>query len=139
MTDNISKTQRSLNMRNVRSRDTSIEIEVRRTIHAAGLRFRLHDKKLPGNPDIVLPRHRSVIFVNGCFWHNHEGCRRAKLPSTNSQLWANKIARNVSHDIQCINALHEMGWNTKIVWGCQVKQDTQRVIDELMNDEAATV
>jgi DNA mismatch endonuclease (patch repair protein) len=131
MADNLTKAQRSRNMCLVKSRDTSTEIAVRQLLHAAGLRFRLHVTALPGKPDIVLPRHRTVVFVHGCLWHQH-GCKRSRMPATNTDFWARKIARNVDRDAEHVLALREAGWRVETVWGCQVSQDTERVIAALL-------
>lgn len=131
MADNLSRAQRSRNMRLVKSRDTSPELGARRLLHAAGLRFRLHVAILPGKPDIVLPRHRMAVFVHGCLWHQH-GCKRSQMPATNTNFWTRKIARNVERDTEHILALRRAGWRVETVWGCQVSQDTEHVIAELL-------
>lgn len=99
---------------------TAPEMAVRRYLHAAGLRFRLHDKRLPGRPDIVLPRFRTAIFVHGCFWHRHEGCRFATTPSTNKDFWNAKFSSNVARDARKERQIRALGWRVEIVWECEV-------------------
>lgn len=112
---------RSRNMRAVRAKNTAPEMRVRRLLHAMGYRFRLHHRDLPGTPDIVLPRHRTVIFVHGCFWHQHPGCKKATAPKTRVEFWAEKFERNIARDRLKETALREMGWQVLIVWECDTK------------------
>lgn len=112
---------RSYTMRQVKSKNTAPELTVRKLLHRAGFRFRLHRDDLPGKPDIVLPKYRLAIFVHGCFWHRHPGCRRASTPATNQDYWIKKFARNTSNDAQNIFELHSRGWKTLILWECEVK------------------
>lgn len=107
-------------MRAVRSRDTKPELRVRSVLHRAGYRFRVHRRDLPGSPDIVLPKYRTVIFVHGCFWHGHEGCRRATLPSTRAGFWREKIERNIARDAAAEAALHHLGYRTVTLWECEL-------------------
>lgn len=116
---------RSALMRRVRQKDTAPEIAVRKTLHNVGFRFRLHRRDLPGSPDIVLPRHRKVIFVHGCFWHGHEGCPRAALPKTRSEFWSDKIGRNKARDANAEARLKDLGWEVLVVWQCQTKPATE--------------
>lgn len=113
---------RSRIMASIGPRDTVPELTVRRALHAAGLRFRLHAVSLPGRPDIVLPRFRSVVFVHGCFWHRHIGCRRSTIPRTNRAWWAVKLRRNRARDRRNQRALHELGWRVFVVWECEVER-----------------
>lgn len=108
-------------MRRIRKRDTKPELVVRRLAHALGFRFRLHRCDLPGTPDLVLPRHRSVIFVHGCFWHQHRGCRLARQPKTRLEYWLPKLARNVERDLRTRNALEAAGWRCLVVWECETR------------------
>jgi len=108
-------------MSSVRSKNTKPEIIVRKLLHAMGYRFRLHREDLPGSPDIVLPKYKTVIFVHGCFWHGHEGCPRAKLPKTNVDFWKEKIERNVARDRKDIKCLNALGWKPVVIWSCEVK------------------
>jgi len=118
-TDNLTPEQRSERMRRVRQAGTRPEMTVRRRLHAMGYRFRLHRRDLPGSPDIVLPRARKVIFVHGCFWHRHAGCRRATTPKTNTGYWIPKLEENQARDAKAILALHALGWSVHVVWECE--------------------
>lgn len=118
----------------VKGKDTKPEILVRKWLHAAGYRFRLHVKELPGKPDIVLPKYKTVIFVNGCFWHQHQGCPHAKLPITNKQFWEEKLQKNAERDERNYQELRGMGWKVRIIWECEVKiflYSPLRVVDLL--------
>jgi DNA mismatch endonuclease (patch repair protein) len=108
-------------MRSVKSRDTRPEIRVRKSLHKVGYRFRLHDKRLPGCPDIVFPGRRAIVNVNGCFWHQHPGCKGATLPKTNALWWQNKLARNVERDSQNERSLKDLGWRVFVVWECMTR------------------
>lgn len=123
-------------MRAVRRQNTTPEILVRKLLHSLGYRFRLHRQDLPGKPDIVLPRHKRIILVHGCFWHGHEQCRRSKLPSNNREIWRKKIDRNKSRDT-CVNAsLHSLGWISLIIWECEVRDKeglTKRLLQFMSN------
>ena len=133
MVDHLTPEARSANMRQVRSKDTKPELRVRRVLHRAGYRFRLHRKDLPGTPDIVLPRYRIAIFVHGCFFHGHHDCRRAKLPSTRRDFWKAKIASNRARDEAATTALAAFGYQVVTLWECQLKNDDAivRVVDEI--------
>jgi len=114
--------ERSRIMRAVKAKDTGPEMIVRRMLHKLGYRYRLHRKDLPGNPDLVFPSRKAVIFVHGCFWHGH-GCKRgARIPKTNTKYWTNKIRHNVQRDAQAIKELEALGWRVLIVWECELKQ-----------------
>ncbi|MBL4543750.1 MAG: DNA mismatch endonuclease Vsr [Rhodobacteraceae bacterium] len=119
----------------IRDRDTKPERIVRSGLHARGLRFRLHRKGLPGRPDLVLPRWRVALFVNGCFWHAHRGCRYFQLPSTNTDVWQKKLEGNRARDERDQAALRELGWHVVVVWECRIRdrrpEDVERVLDEL--------
>ncbi|MBI1867481.1 MAG: DNA mismatch endonuclease Vsr [Methylocystis sp.] len=114
------KNARSRIMRAIRKKNTGPELVVRRALHGMGFRFRLHRPDLPGSPDIVLPRHRSVILVHGCFWHQHAGCRHATLPRTRPEYWLPKLARNAQRDAQAEAALVARGWRILVLWECEV-------------------
>lgn len=109
-------------MQRVRSKDTSAELKLRRWLHAIGFRFRLNVKGLPGSPDLVLPKWRSVIFVHGCFWHSHD-CGRASVPATNSAYWEEKLARTVVRDQGNVGELTALGWRVFVVWECELGRD----------------
>lgn len=112
-------------MRAVRSRDTGPEMKVRRAAHAMGLRYRLHRKDLPGSPDLVFPARKLALFVHGCFWHGHSCPRGAREPATNVSYWRAKIGRNVSRDRAVMKALKAMGWRGRIVWECEIRDETR--------------
>lgn len=112
---------RSYNMSRIRGKDTKPEETVRKYLFSQGFRYRKNDKKLPGKPDIVLPKYRTVIFVNGCFWHKHEGCRYFVWPKSNAEFWKEKIMGNVERDKKAIRDLEEAGWRVIVVWECQLK------------------
>ena len=128
--DNVTPARRSWIMGRVKSQDTAPELYVRRALHAAGLRFRLHDKRLPGAPDLVLRKHRTVVFVHGCQWHWH-GCRRSRMPSSNVDYWRRKINRNVERDAANAAALDALGWRVAVVWECELAPATSRLIEQL--------
>jgi DNA mismatch endonuclease (patch repair protein) len=120
-------------MSRIRGKDTQPELAVRRAFWAAGLRYRLHDKRLPGNPDLVLSGRRVVVFVHGCFWHCHEGCGNFRIPKTRSEWWAAKLARNKARDAEVRAQLEAAGWHVVVIWECEVA-DQERlaaVIDSL--------
>lgn len=113
--------QRSLIMKSVGQKNTKPEIKTRQALHRLGLRFRLHDKKLPGTPDIVLSKHRTVIFIHGCFWHRHTNCRYATTPKTRKEYWLPKFSKNIERDANKTALLEEQGWRVLIVWECETK------------------
>ena len=117
-------------MRAVKGKDTKPEMIVRRLAHALGYRFRLHRKDLPGKPDLVFPGRRKVIFVHGCFWHGHECARASRQPKQNAEYWRNKIARNVERDADNLQALERLGWQTQVIWECEMK-DRDALADRL--------
>ena len=121
MTDTRSKEQRSRIMAAVHSKDTSIELLVRRYLWSNGIRYRLHAKDLPGKPDIVIPKRKIAIFVHGCFWHGHENCSLGRLPKTRVDYWKEKIENNKIRDRQVIQSLEAAGWQYFTVWHCQVR------------------
>lgn len=119
--DKLSPEQRSRNMARIKGKDTRPEKQVRSLLHGMGYRFRLHCKQLPGTPDIVLPRYKAVVFVHGCFWHGHEGCKRAAVPETRKAFWEKKIFGNKDRDRRSIAALEALGYRCLIVWQCELK------------------
>ncbi|RAI94305.1 very short patch repair endonuclease [Paenibacillus sp. FSL W7-1088] len=120
MSDIVSPEERSRMMAGIRSKDTKPEMILRKGLHSLGFRYRLHDKKLPGKPDMVFPRYNAVIFANGCFWHGHS-CHLFKWPSSNTEFWRTKITRNMGSDKENIARLQEMGWRTAVIWECSLK------------------
>ena len=122
MTDKLTQERRSENMRRIRSTDTSPELTVRSLVHAMGFRYRLHVPSLPGRPDLVFPRLRKAVLVNGCFWHSHEGCKEDHMPKTRQDYWRPKLERNKLRDIENITDLKRLGWKVLVVWECEVSQ-----------------
>ena len=123
MADKFTKEQRSEIMSRVHSADTTPEIKVRKLLHSMGYRFRLHRADLPGKPDIVLPKYKAVVFVNGCFWHGCPTCRHAKIrPASNADYWNRKLDRNMARDRENYAALESMGWRVVVVWECETKK-----------------
>lgn len=120
----VKQTTRS-RMQAVRRFDTVPEMVVRRLLHQMGYRFRIHRKDLPGSPDIVLPRYRKIVLVHGCFWHGHEGCKRARLPTNNADTWWAKIKGNQARDQRNLTALRKLGWDVLVIWECELKEITQ--------------
>lgn len=121
-----SKEERSRNMSAIRSGDTRPEMLVRKYLHSQGFRYGLHNHKLPGSPDIVLRKYKTVIFINGCFWHGHEGCKYFRLPKSNIEFWQTKIERNRQRDIETIEALKAKGWRVITIWECELRNIAQR-------------
>lgn len=120
MVDHLTPLKRSENMRRVRSVNTSFELRVRKLLHALGYRFRIH-AALPGKPDIVFAGRRKVIFCHGCFWHSHEGCKRASVPKSRNDFWVSKLARNKQRDQVAQESLHQQGWDVLTIWECESK------------------
>ena len=121
MADVHTKEVRSYNMSQIRSKNTKPEVIVRKYLFAKGFRYRLHSKNLPGKPDIVLPKYRTVLFVHGCFWHGHEGCKYFVVPKTKTAWWLNKINSNKDNDAKAVKALKKEGWKIINVWECTLK------------------
>lgn len=134
MTDNHSKESRSMNMARIRSINTKPEEIVRKFLFSRGFRYRKNVKKLPGCPDIVLPKYKTVIFVNGCFWHKHD-CKRFVWPSSNADYWKAKINRNVERDLINIASLISLGWKVIVVWECELKKpNVQKRLEDLFSE-----
>lgn len=121
MTDIFTKQKRSEIMSNISGKNTKPEIIIRKLAHSLGYRFRLHKKNLPGKPDIVFPKYKKVIFVNGCFWHGHKNCKRSKLPTTNKKFWKEKIENNKKKDAADYRKLRKLGWDYLVIWQCRIK------------------
>ena len=119
--DNHDKATRSYNMSQIRSKNTKPEETVRKFLFSSGLRYRKNDKRYPGKPDIVLPKYKTVIFVNGCFWHGHKGCKYYVTPKSNTDYWLPKIQRNILRDEENKRVLEQQGWKVIVVWECQLK------------------
>jgi len=123
MTDHLTKTKRSWNMSRIRSKNTRPELAVRKYLYSNGFRYRLHNRKLPGKPDITNQSKKTAVFVNGCFWHQHEGCKRAAVPKSNKSYWLPKLEKNVARFKDNTNKLLDMGWKVFIVWECETKDE----------------
>ena len=130
MTDTLTPQERSERMSRIRGKDSASEIRLRRLIHGMGYRYRLHVKTLPGTPDLVFPARKAVIFMHGCFWHRHQGCKGATIPKTNKKFWADKFARNVANDHQHLSRLRRRGWHVAVIWECQLRHSA-RVLSRL--------
>ncbi len=140
MMDIVDSQRRSEMMAGIKGRDTTPEIVVRRIAHGLGFRFRLYRKDLPGRPDISFPRHRVVVFVHGCFWHRHDGCRYAYTPKTRVRFWTEKFSQNVARDRRNDELLHNLGWRVHVIWECETRDKTavkERLLDCLPRDAAA--
>jgi DNA mismatch endonuclease Vsr len=125
MADNHSKESRSYNMSRIKAKDTKPEQIVRQYLFSHGFRYRKHVSELPGKPDIVLPKYRTVIFVHGCFWHVHENCSRAIIPKSNEGYWIPKLSKNKERDLRNISFLESQGWKVIVVWECELKKNIQ--------------
>ena len=127
--------QRSRNMSAIKSKNTKPENTVRKLLHSMGYRFRLHKKDLPGSPDIVLPKYKTVIFVHGCFWHRHQNCKYASNPKTRIEFWEKKFKENIERDKKTQEKLKNLGWKTKIVWECEIKKQDKLIkkIEDFLN------
>jgi DNA mismatch endonuclease (patch repair protein) len=136
MADVHSKETRSYNMSRIRGKDTGPEIVVRKFLFAKGFRYRLYDKRLPGKPDIVLPKYKTVIFIHGCFWHGHQHCRYFTIPKSNTEWWLNKIHKNQQNDLNALSLLKAQGYKVITVWGCQLKK---KLIDITLHDLIITL
>ena len=131
MADKLTKKQRSRNMSRITGKNTKPEILLRSLLHREGFRFRLHDKQLPGKPDIVLPRYRTVIFVNGCFWHRHKNCKFAYMPKSRKRFWSTKFERTVKRDQEKQEALTNMNWQVIVVWECELKKQREKIVADI--------
>lgn len=130
MADHVDRKTRSAIMSRVRSKDTTPEIQVRKALHKAGFRFRLHRSSLPGKPDLVFSRYRLALFVHGCFWHRH-GCKRTTTPATNTEFWTEKFRRTLQRDKATSRELEKIGWTTLVIWECQIKTGIDSTIEIL--------
>ena len=137
--DVLTPEQRKKNMQNIRGKDTKIEVKVRSELFKRGFRFRKNDSRYPGKPDIVLPKYKTVIFVNGCYWHRHPGCKYATIPKTNIEFWNKKFQANIKNDGKNKAALEDAGWNVITLWECELQKDLvgaiNRVEEMLKNNQ----
>lgn len=122
-------------MSRIRATDTSIEVKVRKYLFAQGFRYRKNDRRFPGKPDIVLPKYKTVIFIHGCFWHRHQGCKRATMPKSKTEYWTEKFRRNIENDQKHIEDILSMGWQPIVIWECEVNKNfdetMKRVIEAI--------
>ena len=131
MSDKLTPEKRSWNMSRIKGKDTKIEVEVRKYLFSKGYRFRKNDKRYPGKPDIVLPKYHVAIFVHGCFWHRHEGCKDATTPKTRTEFWLEKFDKNVKNDQIKQEMLRELGWKVIVIWECELKRSFQETMDKV--------
>lgn len=131
MADVLSPEQRHRNMVAIKGKNTKPELVVRRFLHSKGLRYRLHDSRLPGKPDLVFPKYKVVIFVQGCFWHGHAGCRFFRIPGTRTEFWQKKINSNIARDAQNREKLEQQGWKVIFIWECQLKHEKDNILEML--------
>ena len=132
MADIMTKDERSIRMSRIRSASTKPEMKLRHALWHLGFRYRTNDKKLPGKPDIMLPKYRSVVFVHGCFWHRHLCCKDATTPKTRTEFWTSKFSSNVHNDRKNIEKLEEMGYQVIIIWECEIKKRFQETMDNVV-------
>jgi DNA mismatch endonuclease (patch repair protein) len=126
--------KRSEIMRKIKPAGSKQEIFIRKLVHSMGYRYRLHKKDLPGKPDLVFRKYKKVIFVNGCFWHGHEGCKRSALPTTNAEFWRKKITGNVERDKVNYERLNKLGWKILIVWQCEIKESEKEKLRKKISE-----
>lgn len=134
MSDKLTKEKRSWNMSRIKGKDTRIEVLVRKRLFSLGYRYRKNDKRLPGKPDIVFPKYKTVVFIHGCFWHMHTGCKIARIPKSNVEFWKSKLDRNVEKDLVNKEQLEKMGWNVITVWECEIENDIDAVIRSIIHE-----
>ena len=131
MADRISPQHRSWNMSRIRGKDTKPEMILRSLMHREGYRFRLHDRNLPGKPDLILPKHNTVIFVNGCYWHRHESCPKATTPKTNTEFWEAKFKDTIARDARKSAQLTQRGWRVITIWECDLLANAGNVVNDI--------
>ena len=132
MADSLTKEKRSWNMSRIRGKDTKIEVKVRKYLFSKGFRYRKNVATLPGKPDIVLPKYKTAIFVHGCYWHRHPGCKYAYIPKTNVEFWEKKFSENMANDEKNRLKLETSGWTVITLWECDIKQDFESTMDKLL-------
>lgn len=132
MADKLTREKRSWNMSHIRGKDTEIEIKVRKYLFSQGFRFRKNVADMPGKPDIVLPKYKTVIFIHGCYWHRHEGCKNCTIPGTNQEFWLQKFEKNVQNDSKHQQELKAAGWKVLVLWECEIESNFDRLMDNLV-------
>lgn len=123
--DNLTKEQRTLCMSRIRSKNTKPELVVRKVLSKIGIRYRLHNSKLPGRPDITISKAKTIIFINGCFWHQHKNCKKQTLPASNKDYWEKKLKNNIEKQKQDVRTLRKLGWKVHKIWECQTADETK--------------
>lgn len=134
MADSLSPEKRSWNMSRIHSKDTTIEVKVRKYLFSKGFRYRKNDKRLPGTPDIVLSKYHTVVFIHGCFWHRHPGCKIATIPKTNTEYWNAKFLLNVSNDRKNHDLLQSLGWKIIVLWQCDIEKRFDQTMAALISE-----
>ena len=134
MADTLSPEDRSKRMSLIRSKNTKIEVKVRKYLFSQGYRFRINDKRYAGHPDIVLPKYKTIVFIHGCFWHNHLNCKIAHIPKSNTNFWVEKINRNVANDKKHVDALEAEGWKVITLWECEIDRDFDNTMLRLIRE-----
>lgn len=132
MADKLSREKRSWNMSRIRGKDTEIEIKVRKYLFSQGFRFRKNVADMPGKPDIILPKYKTVIFIHGCYCHRHTGCKNCTTPNTNREFWLKKFEKNIQNDSKHQQELEAAGWKVLILWECEIENDFERLMDNLV-------
>lgn len=131
MVDKLSPERRSWNMSKIKNKDTSIEVKVRKWLFSNGFVYRKNCNKLPGTPDIVLAKYKTVIFIHGCFWHRHEGCKEATVPKTRTDFWLEKFSKNIQNDDKSYKLLKEENWNVIVLWQCEIEKNFDEVMQKV--------
>ena len=139
MADVFTPEKRSLIMSRIHGKDTAEEIKVRKYLFSQGFRYRKNVAKLPGKPDIVLPKYKTIIFIHGCFWHQHEGCKDAHIPKSRQEYWIPKLERNIRNDKKHIVDLEKMGWHVIVIWECEIKKRFQPAMEKTIQEIKATI
>ena len=132
MADTLSKEERSKRMSLIRSKNTAIEIKVRKYLFSKGFRFRVNDKRYEGHPDVVLPKYKTIIFIHGCFWHGHANCKISHIPKSNSEFWSAKLKRNIDNDVKHKTNLEAQGWRVITLWECELSKDFDNTMSQLI-------
>lgn len=132
MSDSLTPEKRSWNMSRIRCKDTSIEVKVRKYLFSQGFRYRKNVSSLPGKPDIVFPKYHVAVFIHGCFWHRHEGCKRATTPKSKMEYWIPKFEHNIANDKKHYKELEQMGWRTIVIWECEVNKNFEETMKQLV-------
>ncbi len=131
MADRLTREKRSWNMSRIRGKDTKIEVKVRQYLFSQGFRFRKNVAGMPGKPDIVLPKYKTAIFIHGCYWHRHEGCKNCTTPGTNREFWLKKFEQNVQNDLKNRQALQAAGWKILVLWECEIENSFEQLMESL--------